>query len=80
MTNIIKNHGARWSKEQDDYLITSLKTMEIPDIAKKMERTDSSIRLHLASITCKIIEKEKLSIEDALAITKISREILDSYL
>jgi hypothetical protein len=62
--------GKKWEKEEDDELLTQIKTMSIEDIAFKHRRTETAIKSRLVSHGNKMIHKGA-SVESVAAQLKL---------
>lgn len=76
------NNKKKWTKEQDDSLLTDIQNNSIKQIAIKYDRTEGSIRSRLAYITWKLYKKNH-SMEQLINMTKFSKDkilkIIDIY-
>ena len=69
------NHGARWTKEQEKWMLNAIaKNTSIDKIAEMMERTSGGIRSRLLMIARIMVKQENKSYEEASKITSMSIE------
>ena len=68
----ISKRGSRWTKEEDDNLIDSMKMgMDISEIAKKHSRTTTGIICRIYQHVYNMVEKEGIKIEEITSYVKI---------
>ena len=73
------NYGAKWTPEQDTWLVQAIaKDIAFSIIANKMGRTKGSIISRLKLLAYNTIQKGS-SIEDAMVMTKLSRESIEEF-
>jgi len=73
------NHGAKWTPEQDTWLINAVaKNVSTSTISEKMSRSKGSIISRLKIIAVREITNGQ-TIEHAMALTKLSREAIEEF-
>lgn len=71
------NRGAKWTEYEEKQLLEERKTMTIEDIAKIHKRSVTGIVCRLEEIASKMIIKDGKSMEEAVAVTQLSKEAID---
>jgi hypothetical protein len=75
-----KNSGARWSPEQDEWLLKAVRKLGTAECALRMERTHSSIVMRLClHATKQLAEDSSLTPEDIAPALKISAYDIEKY-
>jgi len=81
MESAPSNHGARWTVEQDAWVIKAVqKKTGIYEIAQKMNRTNGSIIARLKLIACTEIETGRKTIDEAALMTTLSISVIKEEL
>lgn len=75
-----ENHGARWCKEQDEWLLKAIKIKDTEYCAEKMKRTVQSIIGRLLKYAHIKIVNEKKSLEDTAKELKLDINCIKTHL
>jgi hypothetical protein len=74
-------HGARWTKQEEDEILASIKAgLSLRIIATRKERSTSGIRARLTQIACRFVEVDKMPLYEAAERTGIKVDHLRAVL
>lgn len=74
-------HGARWTKQEEDEILASIKAgLSLRIIATRKERSTSGIRSRLTQIACRFVEVDKMPLYEAAERTGIKVDHLRAVL